>query len=201
MYTNTRLCHFSRNNFLTNSQWRPPRSGFFPVGESSLNIINSIQFNCFWGVKTWPGNFTMNKETQVLTGFWGYWPKLCLQRWGKLYGSRRHGLHAWGTLQEWRERTPETKEEKIRGEGKKSWWKGQGKISKSNGSVVLSCLPQLGLSWLKKSTDQYVELGKGHTRQNHFNNTVDKEMEHKQLFEDRQIYERCDWRAGISLKG
>ena len=30
--------------FLTASRWRPPRSGFFPVGES-LNIINSIQFN------------------------------------------------------------------------------------------------------------------------------------------------------------
>ena len=34
----------SRNYFLTTSRWRPPRSGFFPVGES-LNIINSIQFN------------------------------------------------------------------------------------------------------------------------------------------------------------
>ena len=32
----------SRNYFLTTSRWRPPRSGFFPVGES-LNIINSIQ--------------------------------------------------------------------------------------------------------------------------------------------------------------
>ena len=30
----------SRNYFLTTSRWRPPRSGFFPVGES-LNIINS----------------------------------------------------------------------------------------------------------------------------------------------------------------
>ena len=37
----TRLCHFSRNYFLTTYRWRPPRSGFFPVGES-LNIINSI---------------------------------------------------------------------------------------------------------------------------------------------------------------
>ena len=44
MHTYTRLCHFSRNYFLTAFRWRPPRSGFFPVGES-LNIINSIQFN------------------------------------------------------------------------------------------------------------------------------------------------------------
>ena len=44
MHTYTRLCHFSRNYFPTASRWRPPRSGFFPVGES-LNIINSIQFN------------------------------------------------------------------------------------------------------------------------------------------------------------
>ena len=42
MHTYTRLCHFSRNYFLTASRWRPPRSGFFPVRES-LNIINSIQ--------------------------------------------------------------------------------------------------------------------------------------------------------------
>ena len=43
MHTYTRLCHFSRNYFLTTSRGRPPRSGFFPVGEF-LNIINSIQF-------------------------------------------------------------------------------------------------------------------------------------------------------------
>ena len=52
MHTYTRLCHFSRNYFLTTSRWRPPRSGFFPVGES-LNIINSIQFNSN-GSWMWP---------------------------------------------------------------------------------------------------------------------------------------------------
>ena len=42
----TWLCHFSRNYFLTASRWRPPRSGFFPVGES-LNIINSIHCSMY----------------------------------------------------------------------------------------------------------------------------------------------------------
>ena len=46
----------SRNYFLTTSRWRPPRSGFFPVGES-LNIINSIQFNSIRSFPFLPGTW------------------------------------------------------------------------------------------------------------------------------------------------
>ena len=54
----------SRNYFLTTSRWRPPRSGFFPVGES-LNIINSIQFKIGFGWLRSPISINQESEDNI----------------------------------------------------------------------------------------------------------------------------------------